>query len=91
VEYGEGLQERHVGLHDRIHSGTYRAKPSKRVWISKWDGKLRPIGIAALEDKIVQQVWSFDCEPAAFDKPPRSRRGMPNPRTIGDRAIFLGA
>jgi group II intron reverse transcriptase/maturase len=56
TEYGEGLDERLVVLHDQIHGGTYRARPSKRVWIPKGDGKQRPIGIAALEDKIVQQA-----------------------------------
>lgn len=55
-ENGEGLEERLVALHDQIRGGTYRARPSKRVWIPKGEGKLRPIGIAALEDKIVQQA-----------------------------------
>ena len=55
-EYGEGLEEHLVDLHDRIQSGRYRAKPSKRDWIPKPDGRQRPIGIAALEDKIVQQA-----------------------------------
>jgi len=56
AEYGEGLEGRLVTLHDQIHGGTYRARPSKRVWIPKGEGKQRPIGIAALEDKIVQQA-----------------------------------
>ncbi len=58
-EYGEGLEDRISGLHDRVQSGSFRAKPSKRAWIPKPDGRQRPIGIAALEDKIVQQaaVW----------------------------------
>ena len=58
-EYGEGLEGRITDLHDRVQSGRYRAKPSKRVWLPKPDGRERPIGIAALEDKIVQQgtVW----------------------------------
>ncbi len=58
-EYGEGLESRIMDLHDRVQSGRYRAKPSKRVWLPKPDGRQRPIGIAALEDKIVQQgaVW----------------------------------
>jgi group II intron reverse transcriptase/maturase len=43
-------------LHDRVHSGRYRAKPSKRIYIEKDDGRQRPIGIAALEDKIVQKA-----------------------------------
>lgn len=55
-EYGEGLYERLTDLHDRIHGGRYRAKPSKREWIPKPDGRQRPIGIAALEDKIVQKA-----------------------------------
>ncbi len=55
-EYGEYLEERIKDLHGRVHSGRYRAKPSKRVWIPKPDGRQRPIGIAVLEDKIVQQA-----------------------------------
>jgi len=55
-EYENGLGERLVSLHERIHQGTYRAKPSKRAYIPKGDGKLRPLGIAALEDKIAQQA-----------------------------------
>ena len=40
----------------RLHAGRYRAKPSRRVYISKADGRLRPLGIATLEDKIVQRA-----------------------------------
>jgi group II intron reverse transcriptase/maturase len=58
-EYEQNLEDNLVDLHGRVHRGAYRAKPSKRVWIPKPDGRQRPIGIAALEDKIVQQavVW----------------------------------
>jgi len=58
-QYGEQLENRLLDLHERVQSGRYRAKPSKRIWIPKTDGRERPIGIAALEDKIVQQavVW----------------------------------
>jgi len=56
-EYGERLEEQITALHGRVQSGSFRAKPSKRVWIPKPDGRQRPIGIAALEDKIVQQAW----------------------------------
>lgn len=52
----EGLLDRIHDLHDRVHRGTYRAKPSKRAWIPKADGRQRPLGIASLEDKIVQQA-----------------------------------
>ncbi len=56
-EYGDvGLMGRLRDLHDRVHRGTYRAKPSKRAWIPKADGRQRPLGIASLEDKIVQQA-----------------------------------
>jgi RNA-directed DNA polymerase len=55
-EYATGLEERLADLHDRVHRGTYRAHPSRRVYIPKPDGRQRPLGIAALEDKIVQQA-----------------------------------
>ncbi len=58
-EYGQGLEARLQDLHGRVHRGAYRAQPSKRTYIPKRDGRKRPIGITALEDKIVQQavVW----------------------------------
>ena len=55
-EYGQNLEERLDDLHGRIHRGAYRAQPSKRAWIPKADGRQRPLGIAALEDKIVQEA-----------------------------------
>jgi RNA-directed DNA polymerase len=55
-DYGEGLVGRLHDLHERIHRGTYRAQPSKRTYIPKPDGRMRPLGIAALEDKIVQHA-----------------------------------
>ena len=54
--YGPGLEERLDDLHGRIHRGAYWAQPSKRAWIPKADGRQRPLGIAALEDKIGQQA-----------------------------------
>jgi group II intron reverse transcriptase/maturase len=67
-EYGEDLEARLTDLHGRIHRGAYHAKPSRRVWIPKPDGRQRPLGVAALEDKIVQravgtvlnQIWEED-------------------------------
>jgi RNA-directed DNA polymerase len=67
-EYGQGLEERLQDLHGRVHRGAYRAQPSRRVFIPKADGRQRPLGIAALEDKIVQhavgrvlnQIWEED-------------------------------
>ena len=55
-EYAEGLESRLADLKDRVHSGAYRATPSRRVEIPKPDGGTRPLGIAALEDKIVQKA-----------------------------------
>ena len=52
--YGEELDVHLHALHDRVHSGAYRALPSLRVEIPKPDGGTRPLGIAALEDKIVK-------------------------------------
>ena len=55
-EYETGLEDRIVDLHSRVHCGAYQAQPSRRVYIPKADGRQRPLGIAALEDKIVQQA-----------------------------------
>jgi group II intron reverse transcriptase/maturase len=55
-EYETGLEGRLADLHSRVHRGAYRAQPSRRVYIPKVDGRQRPLGIAALEDKIVQQA-----------------------------------
>ena len=56
AEYGQDLEANIQDLHARVQSGRYRAKPSRRVFIPKADGRLRPLGIAALEDKIVQRA-----------------------------------
>ena len=55
-EYEDGLEGRLLDLHGRVHSGAYRALPSRRVNIPKPDGGTRPLGVAALEDKIVQKA-----------------------------------
>src|SRR5579864_2297109 len=55
-EYETGLEGRLADLHSRVHRGAYRAQPSRRVYIPKPDGRQRPLGIAALEDKVVQQA-----------------------------------
>jgi RNA-directed DNA polymerase len=56
AKYRQNLEERILDLHGRVQRGVYRAQPSKRAWIPKADGRQRPLGIAALEDKIVQQA-----------------------------------
>ena len=55
-EYETGLEDRLQDLHGRVHRGAYRALPSKRSYIPKANGKQRPLGMAALEDKIVQSA-----------------------------------
>jgi len=54
--YGQDLEERLRDLHARVQAGRYRASPSRRVYIPKADGRQRPLGIATLEDKIVQRA-----------------------------------
>jgi retron-type reverse transcriptase len=56
ADYGQDLENNLRGLFARVHSGAYRASPSRRVYIPKADGRLRPLGIATLEDKIVQRA-----------------------------------
>jgi len=55
-QYGEQLEENLQRLHRQLRQGAYRAKPSRRAFIPKPDGRQRPLGIAALEDKIVQRA-----------------------------------
>src|SRR4029450_7224490 len=55
-EYEQDLEANVVELHARVHRGAYRALPSRRQYIAKADGRQRPLGIAALEDKIVQRA-----------------------------------
>lgn len=60
--YGEGIGEKVKRLHTKIHTGRYKPQPSKRIWLPKPDGRQRPIGIAVVEDKVVQQalVWVIE-------------------------------
>jgi group II intron reverse transcriptase/maturase len=55
-DYEQDLERKLKDLHGRLHQQAYRALPSRRRFIPKPDGKLRPLGIAALEDKIVQRA-----------------------------------
>ena len=54
--YGQDLEANLRDLHARVHTGRYRARPSRRVYIPKADGRQRPLGIASLEDKILQRA-----------------------------------
>jgi RNA-directed DNA polymerase len=55
-DYGSDLEANLRDLHARVHRGAYRARPTRRVFIPKADGRLRPLGVAALEDKILQRA-----------------------------------
>lgn len=73
-----------MDLHARVHAGTYRAQASRRVWIPKADGRQRPLGVAALEDKVVQLAVSwilnaiYEEDFAGFSYGFRSGRGQRN-------------
>jgi group II intron reverse transcriptase/maturase len=54
--YGEQLETNLADLSDRLRRGAYRAKPVRRVYIPKADGRQRPLGITTLEDKLVQRA-----------------------------------
>src|SRR6266566_3834199 len=56
TDYAANLDRNLTDLHARVHSGAYRALPSRRTYIPKADGKQRPLAVAALEDKIVQRA-----------------------------------
>ena len=56
TDYGRDLEANLRDLHARVHRGSYRPRPSRRAYIPKTDGRLRPLGIAALEDKILQRA-----------------------------------
>ena len=55
-DYGQDLEDNLRDLHARVHRGAYRASPSRRAYIPKPDGRLRPLGISALEDKLLQRA-----------------------------------
>ena len=55
-DYGRDLEVNLRDLHARVHRGAYRARPTRRAYIPKADGRRRPLGIAALEDKILQRA-----------------------------------
>src|SRR5246127_2041415 len=55
-EYEDGLEDRLIDLHGRIHRGAYRATPSRRVYIEKADGRQRPLAVPVIEDKLVQHA-----------------------------------
>src|SRR5229473_3327741 len=91
-DYETDLDKRLEDLHSRVHRGTYRAQPSKRAYIPKQDGRQRPLGIAALEDKIVQhavvtilnQIYEVDFRGFSYgSRPERSQHQALDALTVG--------
>src|SRR5258708_4336000 len=91
-EYETGLEDRLNDLHGRVHRGAYRAQPSKRIYIPKANGKQRPLGIAALEDKVVQsavvtvlnQIYEEDFRGFSYGfRPGRSQHGALDALYVG--------
>lgn len=66
-EYGEELEASLRDLSGRLRRGAYRAKPVRRTYIAKTDGRQRPIGVCVLEDKIVQRA-AVEVLSAVFDR-----------------------
>lgn len=79
-EYEKNLDSRLTELHGRLHRGAYRALPSRRRFIPKKDG-LRPLGIAALEDEILQRavVEVFNAVSNRRARPVQSARALRSP------------
>src|SRR6266566_8508623 len=77
--YGQDLEASLQGLHARVQQGRYRASPSRRAYIPKADGRQRPLGIAPLEDKIVQRavVEVLNLDDSRLSRPGRARFGKP--------------
>jgi RNA-directed DNA polymerase len=91
-EYGQDLEGNLQDLHARLHRGAYRAKPSRRVFIPKPDGRLRPLGVAALEDKLLQRAVVevlnaiYECDFLGFSygfRPGRSQHNALDALTVG--------
>ena len=84
TQYGRDLEDNLQDLSDRLRRGAYRAKPVRRVYIPKPDGRQRPIGVPALEDKIVQRAATevlgavYDADFLGFSYGFRPRRGAHN-------------
>ena len=90
--YADGVEDRIRDLHGRVHRGAYRAQPSRRVWARKASGGQRPLGVAVLEDKIVQravtqilnQIYETDFQGVSYGfRPGRSQHQALDALTVG--------
>jgi group II intron reverse transcriptase/maturase len=62
ADYALDLDANVRDLHERLRTGRYHAPPVRRVWLTKEDGRKRPIGVPALEDKVVQRAVTMILE-----------------------------
>ncbi len=80
-QYAVNLDENLYNLYERLCRGQYAASPVWRVWVDKEDGKKRPIGIPAPEDKIVQKAsWGLYMSPCSMIFPTDSEKVTANTR-----------
>ena len=92
-EYETGLEDRLVDLHSRVHRGAYRAKPSRRVFIPKADGRRRPLGIAwpcatvTLND-CSRKGFGYVC-PRSSQSDPRARADLLS-TPVSQRPVLMG-
>jgi RNA-directed DNA polymerase len=91
-EYGRDLEANLQDLHARLHRGAYRAKPSRRAYVPKADGRQRALGVAALEDKLLQRALAevlnaiYECDFLGFSygfRPARSQHDALDALTVG--------
>ncbi|ACM19337.1 RNA-directed DNA polymerase, group II intron origin [Geotalea daltonii FRC-32] len=91
-QYGEDLEGNLQDLSNRLRRGAYRAKPVRRTYVPKLDGSQRPIGIPALEDKIVQRatvevlncIYEADFKGFSYAfRPKRSQHNALDALTVG--------
>jgi RNA-directed DNA polymerase len=99
AEYKQDLTERIDNLYQRVQNGTYKAKPSRRVWIPKSGNRKRPLGIAVLEDKIVQhataevlnQIYEVDFLGVSYGfRPERSQHNALDALSVGIKTKKIG-
>ena len=92
-QYGQDLEANLAALSDRVRRGTYRPQPVRRVYIPKRDGKQRPIGVTALEDKLVQRATAmvlkavYEPEFAGFSYGGRTDRSAHQALAALDQAV----
>src|SRR5215216_4233445 len=91
-DYGQDLEANLRDLHARVHRGGYRARPSRRAYIPKADGRSRPLAVAALEDKILQRAVAevlnaiYECDFLGFSygfRPGRSQHHALDALAVG--------